>query len=324
MKKFITYSCALALLVVPIGALAQDGHEGHNHENVGTDTIPVIEPSDHDEHDEVVSLSQEVMDEFGIETAIAGPGTLHIQILVPGEVVVNYDRLAHIAPRFPGVVKQVNKRLGDKVSTGDILAVIESNEALTSYEVRALLDGTVIEKHITIGEVRSEETPAFVIADLSNVWANLSIYQKHLPHVRIGQSVVVSAGEGIPDVAGRISYVSPIVDKHTRTATARVVLDNSEGYWRPGLFIEGRISLRNETIPILVPKSALQQFENETVIFVETLDGFEPQPVLVGQTDLASVEILSGLKDGQKYVSKGGFTIKAELEKSSLGSGHSH
>jgi cobalt-zinc-cadmium efflux system membrane fusion protein len=191
---------------------AQDEHD-HDHEQ---STEQVV----HDEHKEFVRLSEAEMEEFGVEIAVAGPGTLHIEFTVPGEVAVNYDRLAHIAPRFPGVVQQVNKHLGDEVKKGDVLAVIESNEGLAPYEVRSLLDGTVIEKHITIGEVRSEESAAFVIADLSDVWVNLSIYQMHLPYVRVGQKVVISAGQELPGATGRISYLSPIVDEHTRTATA--------------------------------------------------------------------------------------------------------
>ncbi|MEE9585498.1 MAG: efflux RND transporter periplasmic adaptor subunit, partial [Nitrososphaerales archaeon] len=237
------------------------------------------ETGGHDEHKEFVRLSEAEMEEFGVEIAVAGPGTLHIEFTVPGEVAVNYDRLAHIAPRFPGVVLQVNKHLGDEVKKGDVLAVIESNEGLVPYEVRSLLDGTVIEKHITIGEVRSEESAAFVIADLSDVWVNLSIYQMHLPYVRVGQKVVISAGQELPSATGRISYLSPIIDEHTRTATARVVLENSERQWRPGLFVEGRIVADEEPVSLVVPKSSLQKIENNDVIFVITPEGFKSTPV---------------------------------------------
>jgi cobalt-zinc-cadmium efflux system membrane fusion protein len=275
-------------------------------------------------HEDIVQLSKAEMTEFGIKTAIVASGTLHLEIIVPGEVAVNYDRLAHIAPRFPGVVIQVNKHLGDEVHKGDVLAVIESNEGLVPYEVKSLLDGTIIEKHITIGEVRSEERPAFVIADLSNVWVNLSIYQMHLPYVRVGQQVTVSSGQEFADATGLISYLSPIVDEHTRTATARVVLANHSGDWRPGLFVEGRIKANEVAVDALVPKSALQMFEGQTVVFVETEDGFVPQPIKIGRTNKDSVEILKGLEVGQIYVSQGGFTLKAELEKSNLGEGHGH
>ena len=309
-RVIVHYLLALIVWITPRLLIAE---EDENHEE-----------ESYDEHEEVVRFTQSELDEFGIELSTAGPGTLLIEITAPGEVVVNNDKLAHIAPRFPGVVTQVYKRLGDRVKTGDVLAVVESNEGLVPYEVKSLLDGTVIEKHITIGEVRSEEEPAFVIANLDTVWVNLSIYQMHLPHVRVGQKVTVSSGREFADETGLISYLSPTVDEHTRTATARVVLANHERNWRPGLFVEGRIVANEEPVSLLVPKLSLQKFEGADVIFVSTPEGFKPAQVRIGRVDQSSVEILSGLAPGQKYVSKGGFTIKAELEKSSLSSGHSH
>jgi cobalt-zinc-cadmium efflux system membrane fusion protein len=325
-------ACLLALMLWAVPVSGQDdvsGHEGTEHHDDLDQQTAEADDTDHEEegneeHVDIVQMTQAELDEFGIELATAGPGTLCNEITVPGEVVVNYDKLAHIAPRFPGVVKKVNKHLGDRVRTGDVLAIVESNEGLVPYEIKSLLDGIVIEKHITIGEVRSAEEPAFVIADLDTVWVNLSIYQMHLPYVRVGQKVTVSSGKEFADATGKISYLSPIVDEHTRTATARVVLANHDGNWRPGLFVEGRIAANEESVSLLVPKSSLQRFEGNSVIFVSTPEGFEPIPVKIGRMDQSSVEILSGLQLGQKYVSQGGFTLKAELEKSALSGGHGH
>jgi len=275
-------------------------------------------------HEEIVQLSQSEMDEFGVTTATATAGTLNIEIVVPGEVAVNYDQLAHISPRFEGVVTKVNKHLGDEVRTGDVLAVIESNEGLVPYEVKSLLDGTVIEKHITVGEVLSGESAAFIVANLNNVWVNLSIYQMYLPYVKTGQPVIISAGHELPEASGTISYTSPIVDEHTRTSSARVVLDNRSGAWRPGLFIEGRITINQLRVALKVPKTAVQTFENRPAVFVKTENGFVPRPVEIGRMDSGNLEILSGLDPGETYAATGAFTLKAELEKSALTGGHGH
>jgi len=136
--------------------------------------------------------------------------------------------------------------------------------------------------------------------------------------------VTISSGREFADATGQISYLSPIVDQHTRTATARIVLPNFKRNWRPGLFVEGRIVTNEESVPLLVSKSSLQKYEGNDVIFVRTPDGFKPAPVRIGRVDQTSAEILSGLALGQTYVSRGGFTLKAELEKSSLGAGHGH
>jgi cobalt-zinc-cadmium efflux system membrane fusion protein len=221
-------------------------------------------------------------------------------------------------------VKEVRKHIGDYVRTGEVLAVIESNEGLVPYQMKSFINGTVIEKHMTLGEVHSEDVDAFVIADLDTVWINLSIYQMHLPKVAVGQKVVISAGEGVPDAKGVISYISPSLDEHTRTATARVVLPNRGGRWRPGLFVEGRITVEETEAALLVPKSALQTMEGRTVVFVEAQESFKAQPVEIGRTNDTSAEVLSGLEPGQEYVSKGGFVLKAELLKGAFGDEHCH
>ena len=332
--QILIFVALLCWLCLPVSARGQAEHqhqetkktESEQHEDVGAheQVGDQADEHDHDEHQDVIHLSDAEMEEFGIEVDVAGPGELEIEIAVPGEVAVNYDRLAHIGPRFPGVVTEVRKHIGDRVGKGEVLAVIESNEGLVPYQMKSFIDGTVIEKHMTLGEVLSEDAQAFVIADLDTVWVNLAIYQMHLQSVRVGQKVVISAGQGVPDAKGVISYVSPSVDEHTRTATARVVLPNRGGRWRPGLFVEGRITVEETEAALLVPESALQTMEGQTVVFIEAQEGYMMQPVQVGRTNDTWTEVLSGLMPGQKYVSKGGFVLKAELLKGAFGDEHGH
>ena len=276
------------------------------------------------EHSEVVTLSEKELKEFGIELATVGPGRLQRHIDLTGEIVVDPNRLAHIIPRFPGIVKQVNKRIGDEVEKDDVLAVIESNESLTPYEVRSLIKGTVIDMHLTRGEMIADQGHAFTVADLSEVWANLNLYQKDLPFVRVGQRAIVSAGPGLATGEGRISYISPIVNEQTRTATARVILKNPDGAWKPGLFVTAQVIVGNDEVPVYVPKTALQTFENKIVVFVREEEGFVPAAVQVGRSNSKGVEIVAGLEPGQVYAAKGGFTLKAELQKEAFGEGHGH
>jgi cobalt-zinc-cadmium efflux system membrane fusion protein len=199
-------------------------------------------------------------------------------------------------------------------------------ETLTEYQIIAPFDGKVIDKDITLGEVLKEDKVAFVVADLSTVWVDLSIYQKDLPYVRKGQRVIISAGLGIPDAEGVISYLGPIVADDTRTALARVVLPNPEGLLRPGLFVTASLVQEEINVHLLIPKSALQNLEGETCVFIHFPEGFKPQPVAVGRTNKAHAEIISGLKVGQRYVTKGAFDLKAKIVTSSLGghAGHGH
>jgi cobalt-zinc-cadmium efflux system membrane fusion protein len=194
----------------------------------------------------------------------------------------------------------------------------------TRYEIAAPFEGTVIEKHISTGEAHKEDAEVFIVADLNSVWVNLSVYQKDMPFIRKGQPVVVSAGHGIPDTSGVISYIGPLVGEQTRTAVARVVLPNTGGNLRPGLFVTGLITVDSVPVSLLVPKTAIQTVEDKPSVFVKTDEGFVLQPVTVGRSNETHVEITSGIKPGTQYVKSGAFTLKAQLSKRAFGDGHAH
>ena len=284
-----------------------------------------VHPGEHGE-ESIIKLREGETAEFNITTGTARPEKLQVLVSVSGEVVVPPDNLAHIHPRFPGMVKEVKKHIGDQVREDEILAIIESNESLTDYQLKSLIDGTIIEKHITRGEiVEADMSPhGFVIADLSEVWVYLNLYQKDLPFVKKGQKVRISLGPGLEETAGKINYVSPIIDETTRTATARVVLSNPKGTWKPGLFVNGSIVTDEFTARIAVPKTAIEFLENKPCVFIKTDKGFKPRFVTLGRKDQGLVEVLNGLTKGEIYVTKGGFTLKAELQKELFGDSHSH
>jgi len=194
----------------------------------------------------------------------------------------------------------------------------------TRYEITAPFDGTVIGKHVSLGEATKEDANLFTVADLSSVWVNLSVYQKDMQFIRKGQPVVVSAGHGIPDAAGEISYIGSLVGEQTRTALARVVLPNSGGNLRPGLFVTGTITVKSVPVPLLVPKSALQTIEERQAVFVMTQEGFVPRTVTVGRSNDTHVEVTSGMKPGDRYAASGSFTLKAQMSKGAFGDGHGH
>jgi len=303
---------ALACGGEPAGESHADGEPAGDHAGEEAD------------HGGAIRLSEAQRAEFGIELEKAGPGQIALTIELPGEVHPDQDRLAHLVPRFGGIVKEVRKRVGDSVKAGEVLALIESSESLASYALKSLIDGTVIAKHITRGEAVSTDSEAFVVADLSSVWVDLSVYQKDLDRLRVGQPVAIATGHAAPGVEGTISYVSPVVDEQTRTATARVVLPNPEGSWRPGLFVTGTVTVDRADVPVSIPRNAVQTLGDETVVFVLDSDGLEPRPVRPGRSDGQRVEILDGLSPEDRFVSRGGFTLKSELEKAGFEAGHGH
>jgi membrane fusion protein, heavy metal efflux system len=191
----------------------------------------------------------------------------------------------------------------------------QADGTFTRYPITAPFDGTVIEKHVTLGAVVKDDTVAYVIADLRSVWVNVSVYAKDLPLVRQGQPVSIAAGDGLPDAQGTIAYVAPVVDEQTRTALARAVLPNPNGAWRTGLFVTAMIEVGATDVPLLIPKEAVQTVEGRPHVFVQAPEGFEARPVTLGRANETHVEVLAGLEAGERYAATETFTLKAELAK---------
>lgn len=194
--------------------------------------------------------------------------------------------------------------------------------ALSRYELRAPFDGIVVEKHITLGEAVQENTNVFVLSDLSRVWVDMAVTPKDLGTVRSGVDAIITAPTAGLSAKGKVSYVGALVGAQTRSAVARVVIDNPEGAWRPGLFVDVTLAQGRRDAQVAVPLGAIQSVDDKPSVFVATVDGFRAQPVRTGIVDGETVEILDGLAPGARYVNVGSFVLKAELGKGSAE--HSH
>ena len=175
-----------------------------------------------------------------------------------------------------------------------------------------------------MGESVEENSHAFEIANINTVWATFSIFQDKFGEVVKGQKAVVQSSNGKHKIQGTISYISPTVDQHTRTQTGRIVLSNKSHHWKPGMFVDVNVVFSKIKGDIVVPKSAIQTLDNKPVIFVKHHEEFEPQVVQLGESDGDTIIVLTGLTPEIEYVSEGGFILKSELEKGSMGHGHSH
>ena len=273
------------------------------------------EKAEQEEHSDSVAMSDTKVSAAGIELAKASPAVLHDNLLLNGMVQPNQESLVQVTPRFPGIVRDVRKRIGDRVQKGDVLAIVESNQSLTPYELKAALDGTVIDRQTTLGEYVSEQKPAFVIADLSTVWVDFSVYRRDLGRVNVGDQVLIDPADGKPMIEAKISYLSPVGSSDSQSAVARAVVPNTELRLRPGLFITGRLTLSVRQVPVAVRASALQTVENRTVVFVRDGDKFEARDVEIGERDPEFVEITFGVLEGDVYAAKNSFIVKAEMAK---------
>jgi len=260
-----------------------------------------------------IEVTEEALKKSGIQVEAAGPAVLKKTLKLNGKITPNEERMVHVSPRFPGIVKSIAKRLGDVVKTGEALAVIESNESLQPYEVKSQIDGTIIKRDIALGEFVDTSKTIFIIADLSTVWVDFSVYRHESENLRVGQKVLIQPGENADKIDSTISYISPFGLENTQTTLARAVVSNSNGELRPGLFLNGDVVVGERQAPVTVKANALQTIEDKSVVFIQAGKGFEMREITTGERDDERVEIKSGVAPGEKYAAENSFLLKSEL-----------
>ena len=182
--------------------------------------------------------------------------------------------------------------------------------------------GVIIDKSVTVGDVVDNSKPLYVVADLSDVWLDINIFDKDIAKIKTGEPVVFRS-DSLPGKTfqGTISYVKPQAGD-TRTFVARAVFKNPALVLKPGMF--GQVEVLKVVGPTsaYVPDSALQNYNNETFVFIDQGSGrYLKRKVEVGERILDGYLVKSGLTTGEHVVTNGALTLKAELFKSQVGQG---
>ena len=300
-----------------VAGLAESGdHEDHE-EDAATHEEHDDDHEDHADEEEAagpIRLTPEQVQAAAITVTAAGPATIRERLPLYGVIAPNAERVREITPRFPGVIRSVSKRPGDPVRQGETLATVESNESLQTYALPAPLSGVVTARSANPGEQTGERV-LFTVADLSTVWVEVALFPRDRSRVRVGQSVRVRSGETGQAAEGKVVYVAPFGSPSNQTLSARVLLDNADGRWVPGLYVTVDVTLAESEVPVAVRNEALQILDERTVVFAEGPEGFQPLPVQTGRSDGEATEIVKGLKPGDRYVAGNSFILKAELGK---------
>jgi cobalt-zinc-cadmium efflux system membrane fusion protein len=191
-------------------------------------------------------------------------------------------------------------------------------ETLRRQELRAPIAGRIAERRVELGSLvgrEGQESELFVIVNLSVVWADLAVPTSELARIREGQQITIAAGTGSEPSPATIMFISPLLDKDTRAARVVASVDNAALKWRPGSFISAEIPTDEAQADIVVPKTALQFYKGDAVVFVRTADGFEARKVSIGRQDARLTEVTSGLAAGEHIASANTFILKADLGK---------
>ena len=239
-----------------------------------------------------------------------------------GRIITDENRIAKVTPRFPGIVMEATKKLGENVVKGHLLAVVESNQSLTKYDIQAPISGTIIARDIAVGGAVSSDASIYTIADLSSLWVELKVRPEDLSHVAVGKQIMLKDAASGMEAAAEISYISPFGSQATQTLRAIATLPNPDGKWRTGLFVDASLVVEEREVPVAVKTEALQKFRDWDVVFMKDGEIYEIALLELGERDGDWIEVISGLAPGTTYVSENAFVVKADVLKD--GASHDH
>ena len=257
----------------------------------------------------------------GIEIENVGPAQIGETLELVGRVELDPSAKADVGAKFPGRVVSVSGNVGDRVGIGRVLARVESNESMQVYSVTAPISGVIVERRTNVGDVAGSE-PLFVIADPSRTTAVFPVFPRDMEKVRAGQAVQLGLLEGNRSHASVIRDFQPSADVLTGALAARAALPNSDNFWRPGMSVRGQVTIDQRTVPLAVKTEGLQAFRDFTVVFAKVGQTYEVRMLELGRKGPQWTEVISGIKPGQAYVTKGSYVIKADIEKA--GASHDH
>ncbi|TVR44009.1 MAG: efflux RND transporter periplasmic adaptor subunit [Bacteroidia bacterium] len=232
-----------------------------------------------------------------------------------------FEALKHEETR-PVLVRAARQKLKQwKLSDEQIRQIEEKGEVQTEIDIYADVSGVVVRRNVTTGDYFSAGTVLFEISDLSKVWVVFEAYEEDLSWINVGDTVTFSAGDRSEQkMTARVEFVDPYVDERTRIARVRTSLDNRDGRFRPGMFLNGVIHSKFDQFGkvITVPKTAVLWGGKTSVVYVkkpgveETI--FQFREVVLGEHLGDSYIILDGLKEGEEIAVHGAFSIDAAAQ----------
>lgn len=199
------------------------------------------------------------------------------------------------------------------VSEAQIDELLRTGRVRKTLTLHAPASGIVLEKNVFEGQAIQPGEPLYKIADLSEVWVEAEIFEADLALVHEGMGATV-AFAGLPGTtyAGRVEYLSPMLDQESRTMRARVALSNPGGRIRPGMY--GTVILElalGETLTI--PRSAILRVGEKAIAFVDMGAGaLMPHELTLGMEGDEVVEVLAGVEPGMRVVTSAQYLLDSE------------
>ena len=270
----------------------------------------------------LVTLTKENLQHVTLKTEPAKLSSLGMTLKAAGRVSANLNKTAKVTPTLEGRLTKLYFDLNDRVKAGDVVALVESPELLGKpLELKASIDGVIIERAATAGEQVDKSKAIYTISDPAQLWAIAEVKERDIAAVKLGQDAAFTTLAFTDEkFHGKVVLIGNQVEAGSRTVEVRIAVDNADGRLKPGMFADVEIITTILDNVLLIPDGALQTDAENQIVFV-ALDGhkFEKRIVKLGLEQSGRVQILSGVKAGENIVTEGSFILKSEMLKGQLG-----
>ena len=269
----------------------------------------------------VVTLTKENLEHVEIKIEPAALGDLATTLKAAGRVSENMNKTAKVVSTLEGRLMKLNNDVGDRVKAGDVLALIQTPELLgKALEVKAPIDGVITDRKSTTGELVTKETQIYTVSEPADLWVIAEIKERDIGAVKIGQDATFTVlAYPNEQIRGKVVRIANRVEDQSRTLEVRIEVSNADGRLSPGMFADVEIVTTVQQNVLLISDRALQTNGEEVIVFV-ALDAakFEKRAVKLGMERHGRVQVLEGVKAGEKVVGEGSFILKSEMLKSEM------
>ncbi len=300
----------------------------------------------------LVEIDPRMAQNLGMRTTEVKTGDFWQRVDTVGSVAVNENRIAVVEARAVGWVERLEVRaVGDTVRRGQVIAGIYSPELLAAQEELALAQklndatlidaaqtrlkllnastsgrpqrqtlitapqsGVVTELTVRQGAQVTPGMPLITLADLSKVWILVEVPEAQAAWVAAGKPAEARL-KSLPGKVfeGTVDYVYPLFDTAARTLRARLVFDNPDGVFKPGMYAEVTVFGGGKQDVTLVPSEAVIRTGTRSVVLVaEDAGRYRPVEVVLGPERDDETVVITGLEPGQQVVVSGQFLIDSE------------
>ena len=286
------------------------------------DAPPETKPEATQHDEKLVTLTKENLLHVVLKTEPAQLSSLGMALKAAGRISANLNKTAKVTPTLEGRLAKLNYDLNDHVKAGEVVATVESPELLGKLlELKAPIDGVIIERNATAGELVDKSRAIYTISDPTQLWAIAEVKERDIATVKLKQDATFTS-LAYPDEKfhGKVVLIGNQVETGSRTVEVRIAVDNSDGRLKSGMFADVEIVTTVLDKVLLIPDGALQTDGEEQIVFVAMGDNqFEKRTVKLGLEQSGRVQILDGVKTGENVVTEGSFILKSEMLKGQLG-----